>query len=149
MPRFELRTRIAAPIDRCFALNLSIDAHTDSMAGSKERAIAGVTHGEIGPGERVTWRARHFGIPFRLTSEITAFERPVRFVDEQVSGPFARWWHEHEFIDQGTETLMIDRIEFRAPFGVLGRLVEKLVLERYMERLIRCRNAWLRAELER
>ncbi len=148
MSSFELTTRIAAPIEKCFALSLSIDAHTQSMGRSREHAVAGVTNGEIGFGETVTWSARHFGIRFRMTSRITRFERPTHFVDEQISGPFSRWWHEHEFVAAGDTTLMVDRIEFRAPCGVLGRCVEKLFLARYMERLIAQRNEWLQRELE-
>lgn len=118
------------------------------MSRSKERAVAGTTTGEIGLGESVTWSARHFGIRFRMTSQITALERPTRFVDEQISGPFKRWWHEHEFIVHDGTTLMVDRIEFNAPFGLLGRLVEKLTLERYMQRLVQQRNEWLKRALE-
>lgn len=149
MHAFRIETRIAAPIDRCFALSLSVDAHTRSMAHSNERAIAGVTGGEMRAGDTVTWSARHFGIPFRLTSRITEHERPTRFVDEQIRGPFRRWWHEHEFVSDGESTVMIDRVEFAAPLGVLGIVAERLVLSRYMEALIRTRNHWLRSELER
>ncbi len=144
-----LETRIAAPIERCFALSLSVDAHSASMSRHGERAVAGVTSGEIGLGETVTWRARHFGLPFRLSSRITAHERPTRFVDEQVRGPFRRWWHEHRFVAEPGGTLMIDRIEFSAPGGPIGRLAERLLLERYLERLIERRNLWLTGELER
>lgn len=38
---------------------------------------------------------------------------------------------------------MVDRIEFVAPFGPLGRLAEKLVLARYLQRLIERRNRHL------
>jgi hypothetical protein len=40
---------------------------------------------------------------------------------------------------------MIDRIEFTAPFGLLGRVVEKLVLARYLQRLIEARSLYLAA----
>lgn len=143
-----LETRIDAPIERCFSLSLSIDAHTRSMGPSAERAISGVTSGEIGPGEAVTWQARHFGLPLRMTSVISEYERPRRFVDEQVRGPFARWWHEHRFEISGQQTLMLDRIEFEAPLGLLGKIAERVVLEHYMERLIVQRNLWLKRHLE-
>lgn len=149
-----LETPIAAPVERCFDLSRSIDAHSESMAGSRERAVGGVTSGAIGAGELVTWSARHFGIRFRMTSRITAFTRPTRFVDEQVRGPFAHWWHEHEFIaaDPGAHpaegTLMIDRISFSSPFGPIGRAVDRWILSRYMLRLIARRNEWLVGELE-
>ncbi len=40
-------------------------------------------------------------------------------------------------------TTMIDRIEFAAPFGPMGRLVERLVLARYLQKLIETRNRHL------
>ena len=62
MQLIHLETRIAAPPDRCFLLSLSIDLHKESTAQTQERAIAGVTHGLIGPGQTVTWQGRHFGV---------------------------------------------------------------------------------------
>lgn len=94
MPPFRLQTVIAAPIGDCFTLSLSVDAHAASMSEAGEVAIGGVTSGVMGPGDTVTWRARHFGLMFRMTSAITDHEYPDRFVDEQQHGPFRRWWHD-------------------------------------------------------
>lgn len=149
MPEFELHTTIQAPAQTCFDLSLSVDAHRESMGDSGEQAIAGVTSGHMGMGDDVTWRARHFGVPFTMTSRITAYDAPHRFVDEQVSGPFKEWWHEHTF--EGTPeggTLMTDRVRFRAPLGPLGTIAEAVALNRYMPRLLEERNAWLRTTLE-
>lgn len=129
-------------------MNVSIDAFPGSMSDSGLRPIAGVTSGETFLGGTVTWRARHFGLPFTLSSVISAFERPTYFVDEQTKGPFKRWWHAHSFETAGEGTLQIDVIEFEAPFGVLGRVVEHLILQRYMTRLIDNRNQWLKTQLE-
>ncbi|MBN9612177.1 MAG: SRPBCC family protein [Actinobacteria bacterium] len=148
MPTIRLETLIAAPPEACFALSLSVDAHTRSMARSSERAVAGVTAGEMTAGQTVTWSARHFGIAWRMTSRIAEYEAPARFVDEQVSGPFARWWHEHRFEPHGAGTRMIDIAEFRSPAGVLGAIADRLILERYMTRLLSRRNDWLKQELE-
>jgi ligand-binding SRPBCC domain-containing protein len=149
VPRFQIETQIAADPLQCFDLSLSVDAHSESMAASGERAVEGVTAGRMKLGDTVTWRARHFGIWFRMTSVITAYERPLRFVDEQVRGPFARWWHEHEFHDDGRGgTRMIDIIEFRSPGGPIGRMADRVMLARYMAKLIRQRNEWLRNSLE-
>jgi ligand-binding SRPBCC domain-containing protein len=95
--RIHLETRIEAPIERVFDLARDIDLHARSMAHTREEAIAGRTSGPIGLGETVTWRARHFGRWWTLTSRITVVERPTRFADEQASGPFARFEHRHTF----------------------------------------------------
>ena len=147
---FEVVTPVAAPAQVIFDLSLDMDVHQASLPGSHERAVAGVTSGLIGLGESVTLRARHFGVPFTLTSRVTELDRPRRFVDRQVRGPFRSWVHEHAY-DPGPDggTLMTDRIAFRAPAGVLGRAVEAAVLARYMRRLIERRGAYLKAEAER
>ncbi len=142
MPRsFSVTTRTAARVDQMFDASLSIDHHLDSMRGSHERAVAGVTSGQIGLGESVTWRARHFGIPFTMTSRITALDRPHRFVDEQVRGPFRVFRHEHVFRTDGSVTVMVDTLTVGSP--VFGVLAEQLVLVPYLRRLIRQRNAHL------
>lgn len=147
MPIIRLETFAAAPPEACFELSLSVDAHTASMADSGERAVGPVTSGLLGAGDTVTWRARHFGIAFTMTSQIVEHDAPHRFVDEQVSGPFARWWHEHRFEPRDGGTLMTDVVEFSSPLGPLGRAVDRVVLTSYMTRLLERRNAWLAAEL--
>ena len=148
MPEIVLTTEIAAPVADCFTLSLSVDAHTSSMGRSGERVVAGVRSGVMTLGDSVTWQARHFGLPFRMTSAITEHESPVRFVDEQTRGPFAQWWHEHRFVEQGSRTLMTDVVRYRSPAGPLGALVDRMVLQRYMSRILAERNAWLKQELE-
>ena len=77
MPTIELATFVAAPIERVFDLARSIDLHTNSTSSTGERAIVGVTSGLIGPGQEVTWRARHFGVWQSLTVCVTVFEPEI------------------------------------------------------------------------
>lgn len=144
---FECTTRTSTPKSEPFDRARSIDVHTDSMAQSREEAVAGVTSGLISLGEEVTWRAWHFGVPLQMKSRITEMESPNFFVDEQVKGPFRRFRHVHEFSQDSAGTTMVDRIEFAAPFGHSGRLVEKLVLVRYLRKLIGTRNQYLTRDL--
>lgn len=148
MTRFELRTRIEAPIELVYDLARDIDLHARSMAHTNERAVAGRTSGRIGQGETVTWRASHFGITWALTSRIVVAEAPTRFVDEQVRGPFRSFRHEHQFESIEGATVMTDRWEHVAPFGPLGRLVDRLVLKQHMTGLLETRNRVLKDEAE-
>lgn len=77
-------TFIHAPIERCFDLARSVEVHLAGNIHCVEAAIAsdGVTSGLVALGQRVTWRAKHFGIWHRLTSEITAMHRPTYFQDK-------------------------------------------------------------------
>jgi ligand-binding SRPBCC domain-containing protein len=137
-----LETKIAAPPERCFLLSLSIDLHIASTAPTRERAIAGVTHGLIGPGESVTWQGRHFGFTLTHESLITQYENPHHFQDIMVKGAFQSFVHDHYFSETTPgHTLMRDELRFAAPLGPLGRLAESLVLRRYLTRFLRERNA--------
>lgn len=148
MPIIRLQTEINAPIERCFQLALSIDLHKASTANTNEEAIAGVTSGIIGLNETVTWRAKHFGFYFKMTSKITALTTNISFTDEMIKGPFKKLHHQHLFVSQGNTTLMEDVFEFEAPFGLLGKLTEQLVLIKYLNRFLILRNAYIKQEAE-
>lgn len=137
----DLTAQINAPADRVFDLARSIDLHLLSTRHTQEEAIAGRTTGLIGLGETVTWRARHFGIVQTLTSKITAFNRPHNFTDEMVKGAFKSFKHDHLFSAVNGGTLMTDIFIFEAPFGPAGWLFSRLILKRYMTRLLIKRNA--------
>lgn len=142
---FNCTTQTTLAKEELFNLSRSIDAHKESMLQSREEAVAGVTTGLISLDEEVAWRAWHFGVPLRMTSRITEMDAPHYFVDEQVRGPFRSFRHVHEFSENAGGTVMVDRVEFAAPFGPLGRLAEKLVLTRYLRNLIEQRNRHLTA----
>jgi ligand-binding SRPBCC domain-containing protein len=147
MVELEELTTICAPVERCFDLARSVEVHLAGNVHFGEQALAtgGVTSGLIGMGQRVTWRAVHFGVWHALTSEITAMEPPVYFQDSMIRGPFRFMRHDHFFRDLPSgETEMKDVFCFAAPFGLLGILAETLVLRRYMRALLRERNLILK-----
>ena len=71
-----------------------------------------------------------FGIPLRWVTEITHVEKETYFVDEQRYGPYKLWHHKHFFnkIKDGVE--MIDIVDYRLPFGILGRMAHPLFIKK-------------------
>ena len=149
MPIIQLSLYINAPIEVCFDLSRSIDLHMESTSHTNERAIKGRTSGLIAKGETVTWEATHFGIRQQLTSIITEFDPPHKFVDEMVSGAFNRFRHEHIFESQNGGTLMTDKFDYTSPLGPLGKLADAMFLRSYMERLLLRRNEYIKNKAER
>jgi ligand-binding SRPBCC domain-containing protein len=141
-------TEIRAPAERVFDLARDVELHTVSMKRYGEVAVAGRTSGLLELGEDVTWRARHFGVAMRLTARIVEFEQPRRFRDSMIRGPFARLDHEHRFHVRNEGTLMEDIFEFASPLGPVGRLVDRFILARYLERLLRARAVAIKAAAE-
>lgn len=145
MVEVKTQIEIAAPIQICFDLARDIDIHTQTVwKYTKERAIQGVTSGPIGYGQTVTFEATHLGVRQTLTSRITDFNEPFLFVDEMQKGAFKRLRHIHEFEQNGELTIMKDILIFEAPYGVIGWIVDRLVLKRYMRRFLEHRNEELK-----
>lgn len=144
MPTIHLTTFIAAPVERVFDLSRSIDLHKESMSRHKEQAVAGVQFGLIERDQSVTWKARHLLKTRMLRSKITEMVRPGYFVDEQAEGDFRMMRHEHHFKPCENGTIMIDIIRFEAPYGLLGRICNRIFLTHYLRRLIESRNKFIK-----
>ncbi len=145
MPVLQLTTIINAPIEVCFNLARSIDAHQHSTNQTHEKAIAGKTSGLIEEGETVTWEAKHFGIKQQLTVKITEMEFPNYFKDKMVKGAFKSMQHIHTFEKKDEYiTLMKDKFTYTSPLGILGAFFDVLVLKSYMRNFLIKRNAVLK-----
>lgn len=80
----------------------------------------------IEQGSIIDYRLRLHGIPIRWQSEITVWEPPRRFVDEQRRGPYRRWVHTHTFATRDDGTVVSDDVDFEVPFAfVSARFVER------------------------
>lgn len=136
MPKIELTTEIYSSINICFDLARSIDLHKISTSKTNERAIEGRTSGLIEMNEFVTWEAKHLGVRQKLTSKITAYDRPNYFIDEQVKGEFKSFIHKHSFEQTSDVVIMNDYFEFESPFGIIGKLFNIIFLTKYMKELL-------------
>jgi ligand-binding SRPBCC domain-containing protein len=148
MGTIRLETVIRAPIERCFDLARSVEAHIRSTSKTAERVVSGRKEGMFELGDSVTWEARHFGLRLRQGSTITRSERPHVFVDEGTIGPLRGFRHVHQFVFEHAATRMVDTFEFELPWGRFGRLADRLVVERHLRRLLTDRAAFLKAEAE-
>ena len=98
--------------------------------------------------EEVTWSAKHFGFRMKYVARITAFERPTRFKDTMTKGMFKSFVHDHIFEEVSGKTKVTDVLVFESPFGVIGKIVDALILRNYLERLIEKRVQMIRTVAE-
>jgi ligand-binding SRPBCC domain-containing protein len=148
MASIRVETLIEAPIERCFDLARSVEAHVASTAKTAERVVGGKSDGLFELGDSVTWEARHFGLRLRQGSTITRSEPPHVFVDEGTSGPLGHFRHVHQFVPEHGATLMVDKFEYELPLRLGGGLADRLVVERHVRRLLTDRAAYLKQEAE-
>jgi len=124
--------RVTASIDEVFSFF--------SYAGNLDRLTPRFLRFQIltpgpmamGAGTLIDYRLQIHGVPIRWQSEITAWDPPCRFVDEQRRGPYRLWIHEHCFRRIGGETEITDRVDYAVPGG---RLVHRLFVRRDLARI--------------
>lgn len=92
-------------------------------------------------GTLIDYKLRVRGLPLKWRSEITVWEPPGCFVDEQRRGPYRQWIHEHRFEESGDGTLCTDFVRYSV-FG--GAVVNWLLVRRDVEKIFAFRTAQLR-----
>lgn len=97
--------------------------------------------GEMRVGMVMNHRLRLHGFSLRWRSQITAWDPPARFVDEQVRGPYQLWIHEHRFEEQNGGTLVQDDVRYAVLFDFL---IHQLFIRPDIERIFIYREKKLR-----
>ena len=136
---------LAAPLDAVFGF--FSDARNLEILTPPWLRFQLVTEAEVpmARGAQIDYRLRLRGLPLRWRSEITTWEPPHRFVDEQVMGPYRNWSHEHRFVvekrpGRGDVVTASDEVRYQVPGGWL---VNRLLVEPDLRRIFAYRTARL------
>lgn len=148
MPLFEFRGSINCSQETVFEFILSPDNLADISPPEVDmRILEGPER--VSQGSRIEFEVAGFGQVRRGVHEITELEYPRRLVEHQVTGFLPMWIHEHLFEQSNNgSTLMIDRIEFQPPKGLVGRLITAERIRGHLEDVFAFRHAALRERLE-
>lgn len=96
---------------------------------------------EMSQGLKIDYKLRLRGLPVRWQSEITRWEPPCLFVDEQRRGPYRLWVHEHRFREENGMTLAEDSVRYAVPGGWV---VDRLFVRRDLRKIFDFRHSQLR-----
>lgn len=109
--------------------------------------IVGPPPGKMYPGMMIHIRVCPVpGLPVTWVTEITHMEEGRRFVDEQRTGPYRMWHHEHHFRDLGDGRIeMLDRVTYQLPFGWLSEPVHALAVRPQLRKIFDYRESAVRA----
>lgn len=122
--RLEIEQTFRRPLAEVFAF-FSDAANLDQITPPWLHFRILTTASPIQLGARIDYRLRLHGIPIAWRTEITAWEPPHRFVDEQRRGPYRQWVHEHCFEDRSGSTWMRDRVDYAVPGGCFEPLLHR------------------------
>lgn len=139
---WELRTRIRLPRPRSEVFAFFSDAANLQALTPPWLHFRILTAQPIAmrQGALIDYRIRLRGLPIGWKTEITAWEPPHRFVDEQLRGPYRLWIHEHSFEEIEGGTLAGDFVRYAVPGGPLSVLVNRLVVARDLRTVFRHRH---------
>ena len=76
-------------------------------------------------GTLIDHKLRVHALPIRWQSEITVWNPPHQFVDEQRRGPYKRWRHVHDFVACEGGTSILDHVEYAAPGWICEPLLHR------------------------
>ena len=140
-------TRLGGDIERVFEFfkdPRNLETITPPWLGFR---ITSTSDEVVRNGTRIQYRLRLHGIPLSWESRITELVENAHFADEQIRGPYARWYHRHSFraVEGGVE--MTDVVEYRLPFGPVGRLVHWLIVRHQLRAIFDYRTTIIEALL--
>lgn len=90
---------------------------------------------EIHEGTLIDYRLKIRGVPASWKTRIDEWHPPIRFVDNQLRGPYKLWHHTHEFIPFAGGTLMTDRVRYKLPLGFAGWLAAGALVRGDVEKI--------------
>ena len=96
---------------------------------------------EMHAGTVIDYKLRVRGFPVCWRTEITEWEPPYHFLDEQIRGPYRLWIHAHEFQSRNGGTLVCDTVRYAVPFDWL---LHKFVVRPDVQRIFSYRADCLR-----
>lgn len=96
------------------------------------------------PGQIISYRLAPVpGISANWVTEITQVQHQHFFVDEQRFGPYSMWHHEHRFEQTAEGLLMTDKVSYKLPLGILGRLAHFIFVKAQLRHIFEFRRVAL------
>lgn len=85
--------------------------------------------GDLSTGTEVHLKVGPPPLSLTLVAKHTEHTKPFGFVDEQVSGPFSSWKHQHRFIQKDAhQSTLVDELTYKTPlFGLFDSLVSSKI----------------------
>lgn len=141
-------TELWLPVPREKVFPFFADAHNLQVITPPWLHFHVLTPGEIPMhiGAIIDYQLRIRGLPIRWRTEITGWNPPHSFIDEQRRGPYRLWRHTHTFTEKDNGTLCHDRVEY-AVLG--GALINKLFVRRDVETIFAYRSRALQNHFSR
>lgn len=139
---YRLECRMTAPVAIQKAFALFGDPHNLAEVTPRWLNFRIVTPERVvmRQGAEIDYVIGWLNLPLKWKTIITRYEPPSLFEDEQARGPYALWRHLHVFEECAEGTLISDRVDYRLPLGILGRMAHALTVKNQLMEIFRYRQ---------
>lgn len=102
---------------------------------------SGSNYAKAYPGMIITYKVSPiFNIGMHWMTEISQVKEFEYFVDDQLSGPFKIWHHQHHFKEIPGGVEMTDILHYEIPLGFLGKLAGLLFVNKRVRQIFEYRK---------
>ena len=136
----EVETIIPRPLEEVFEFFSRAENLEHITPPSLKFKIRTATPIAMEPGALIEYTIRLMGIPMYWLTEITVWDPPHRFVDNQKEGPYLLWHHEHRFESHPEGTLMRDCVRYAVPGWYLEAMIHRIFVAPRVARIFEYRS---------
>jgi ligand-binding SRPBCC domain-containing protein len=122
MAVFECRTELTCSPEKAFDF-ITRPANMKAIAPGDVDLVFVEAPEIIQLGSKLVFKVQAFGVAQQLEHEIIAFDAPRSFREKMTRGPLPAWEHDYILEPQSNGVVLLNRIEFEPPVGMLGMLL--------------------------
>lgn len=131
MPVFECRTELSCALETAFDF-LTRPANMKAIAPKDVDMVFVEAPEVIQLGSKLKFKVQAYGVAQQMEHEIIAFDAPRSFREKMTKGPLPTWLHDYILDPYPNGVVLLNRIEFEPPGGMLGMI---LTADRMLEHL--------------
>jgi ligand-binding SRPBCC domain-containing protein len=143
MRTFDAEMWLPLPIEAVFAF-FADAANLDAITPPWLRFQTVQAAVELKAGTIFDHRLKVHGVPIHWVSEITVWDPPLRFVDEQRRGPYKHWVHRHDFVAENGGTWVRDHVDYVPRGWVLEPLINRWLVAPDLRKIFAYRHGKIR-----
>lgn len=130
------KTFIKTDINSCWDFFSSPENLAKITPSSMEFVIREFDGKKMYEGQQIAYTVKPLaGLKMNWLTEIKSVNVNREFVDLQIEGPYKIWHHRHLFKEKNNGVEMFDVVHYQLPFGIFGKLAEKLIVRRKLKEI--------------
>lgn len=142
--KLEVSQKLNTSLEHAWNFFLNPDNISKITPSEMEFTINSVQSGQLHIGQIFTYKISIIpGFRTNWVIEITDMQEKKYFVNEQRTGPYKMWHHEHIFEEINDGVLLTDRVSYQLRCSIFGQLLHYIHIKNYLKEVFEFREKTL------